>query len=164
MTNLFPIEALDNFKGNKVVEKIRTAQKNYEIRDLILSAWAKLHPECIAYKLDGFWVHSGSLAKVYKHKRVIFCNNKPYPFKQSAPHKLVDLFIEAIESDFKYGEFNMKERVEELYYSITNRQGLFFCSKEYTKLTGIEPHICTYEESVKLYIDYLQWKINKKEV
>lgn len=217
VTNLFPMESLENtrqkHKDNpiaiKVLDRIEKAQQNYEIRDLLLSVWAKLHPECIAYTNK---INTKDFAKRYNNilnvnrgfsesvthdmnmdglhellneinsKRVIYYNNTPYPFKQSAPKKLVDLFMEThfvyeyipynggrdgeerlipISDFIMHGGKNDFDYIVESIHDITNNKTFFFCSQEYTKLTNIEPCICTYEESVQLYCDYLDWKIQK---
>ena len=58
MTNLFPKESLEKARknnkdcnvANKVINQIENAQKNYEIRYLLLSVWARINPEAISYK------------------------------------------------------------------------------------------------------------------
>lgn len=199
MTNLFPKEALDKVeqdlnhkidnyktyteKGNMVamvdkwsfglirINKIRKAQENYEIRDLLLSVWARQYPELILYQKDdntrGLAGYTTDNGKYYKQvKRVIVYNNKVYPFKQSSPRVLVDMFMDCYPYPDNIIEWGVNNSYND-FMELMNKTGmwecrgaLFFCSEEYTKETGIEPYIGDYDKIVQEYIKYLQWKIN----
>lgn len=185
MTNLFPLEALnkckeqhkDNAEAIKAIKKIELAQKNYEIRDLLLSVWARKHPELVLERYTGELVYTdynSSLGMVSipskKYERLIVYNNEVYSYKQSSPHKLVDLFIECYKISLDDDYVNPLHYINrgyddfiDIYYDNGFGECIFYCSQEYTEETGIEPHICDYDECIKLYVDYINWKIKQKE-
>lgn len=187
MTNIFIKEALEKVKKQypDKIAKIEKAQQNYEIRDLLLSVWARINPEAVAWKQrdiipvpKGMETSTGielamNMIKLEenRYKRVIYYNDKPYPFKQSAPHKLVDMFMELFypaEMFFVNMEcggvvLDGKPPLINLIVSLEQKREkhIFFCSQEYTSETGIEPYIGAYDKVLAEQIKYLTWKCEK---
>jgi len=163
MTNIFPYEALAYYLDNdsidindkKAVKKILTAQINYEFRDVQLSLFARYNKDKI-YRRDG--------------KRYINFRGLEYPFKQSAPHKLVDLILSSVNGSSSINGQLLGKNYLLMYrskgvFDLNNNKSLFFCSKKYTEATGIESQLLKdYKTCIKMYINYIQWKLdNKKE-
>ena len=163
MTNIFPYEALAHYLDNdsidindkKAVKKILTAQINYEFRDAQLSLYARYN------KSEIFRINKKRYIKFY---------GETYPYNRSSPHKLINLIQLRIDGKVKVNGqlFGRNELFSYQCNSNTDNDDsvcLFFCSQEYTQDTGIFPKLIKdYKTCIKMYIDYIQWKLdNKKE-
>jgi hypothetical protein len=173
MTNIFHPKALSKLEKDfpKEISRIRTAARNYELRDLLLSVYFYRNDQSKNFLtgVESAFIEDG--IKQSKIIRGIKYGDEKYPFKQTAPKKLINLFLELIERgsagyydwclDFN---FPMDELVYELesYYKL--EEAIFFCSEQYTKETGIQPYVGGINKVVNEQIKYLLWKFNKKDL